>query len=176
MRLNLHISSSILLLTGVLLSNICFALQADRDQPIKVEADKASIQKKSGISTYNGNVVVRQGSMRISADKLTITTHQGKFQKMVAQGQPSTFQQITESKHKSISSSAKKMTFLANENIVIFENNAVLKQGENTFTSNRIVYNISKDQVNAGKKSGGDRVTITIQPNKKEPGLPAQKP
>ena len=168
--------SHFILLSSLLLNNTCWALQTDRQQPIKVEADKASIEKQSGTSTYNGNVVVRQGSMRISADTLTITTHQGKFQKMVAQGNPTTFQQKTDSKHKSISSSARKITFLADKDIVIFEKNAVLKQGKNTFSSNRIVYDIKVDQVNAGKQSGGDRVTITIQPVNDEPGVPVKKP
>jgi len=171
-----NLLSHFILLSSLLLHNTCWALQTDSQQPIKVEADKASIEKKSGTSTYNGNVVVRQGSMRISADTLIITTYQGKFQKMVAQGNPTTFQQKTDSNHKTISSSARKITFLANKDIVIFEKNAVLKQGKNTFASNRIVYDIKVDQVNAGKKSGGDRVIITIQPANDKPGVPANKP
>jgi len=174
MRHNHLISSCILLLSGILFSNFSLALQTDRKQPIKIEAGKASIEKKTGISTYSNNVMVRQGSMRITADKITIYTREGKLVKMTALGKPTTFQQKTNNKNKSIDASAMKMTFHANSNIAIFENNAVLKQGGNTFTSNRIVYNIGKDQVNAGKKSGGDRVTITIQPAEQKPNMPAQ--
>lgn len=176
MRLSIRTSTCLLLLAGFFPASYSWALIADRQQPLKVEADRASIQKKSGISTYSGNVVVRQGSMRIVANKITITTHEGQFQKIVALGQPSTFEQLTDSQHKKISSSARKMTFFANKNIIIFEKNAVLKQGENIFSSDKIVYDISNDKVNAGKKSGGGRVTITIQPNKTEPVSPAQKP
>lgn len=168
--------SSYLLLSGMLFSSISMALQTDRKQAIKIEAGKASIQKKTGISSYSENVMVRQGSMRITADKITIYTHKGKLVKMIARGQPSTFQQQTDNDNKSIVASAVKITFSANTNIAVFENNAMLKQGGNTFSSNRIVYNIDKDQVDAGKKSGGDRVTITIQPAAQKNNLPAQKP
>jgi len=175
MRLRLNLYPALLLLAVCLTSTGSWALQTDRKQAVKVEADKASIEKQSGKSTYTGNVMVQQGSMRITADTLSITTKDGKLHKMVAQGKPATFQQKTNNKHKTITASAMKMFFHASSNTAIFENKAVLKQGKNTFTSNRIVYDISKDEVKAGKKSGGDRVTITIQPAEQDTAKPAQQ-
>jgi lipopolysaccharide export system protein LptA len=130
-----------------------------------VEADKASINKKAGSSSYTGNVIVQQGSMRIAADSLIVNTHDGKLKTMVAKGQPVNFQQQSEKGNRNISAVAGKMTFHADSNVVVFEQDAALSQGANKFSSNRITYNIGKDIVDAGKKSGGDRVTITIQPS-----------
>ena len=141
-----------------------FALDSDRKQTINVEADKASIDKKAGSSRYSGNVIVQQGSMRITADLLIVNTLNGKLTRMVAEGKPVNFQQQTESGNKNVKAVAGKMTFQADKNIIVFEQEAALSQGANKFSSNRITYNIDKDMVDAGKTSGGDRVTITIQP------------
>ena len=166
-----HHIKSILTIAGLttLLSTSVMALPSDRSQAINVEADKASISKKTGTSTYSGNVVVKQGSMRISAEKLVVHTKHGKLQMMRAQGGPVEFKQQAKD-NKNIYASAQTMTYQANTNIIIFEKNAELRQGANKFASNRIIYDINKDTVNAGKKSGGDRVTITIQPA--EPAKP----
>jgi len=141
-----------------------FALESDRKQAINVEADKANFNKKVGSSRYTGNVIVQQGSMRISADSLIVNTKNGKLNTMVAKGKPVNFQQRTEKGNKDISAVAGKMTYHAISNLVVFEQDATLSQGDNKFTSNRISYNIDKDTVDAGKASGGGRVTITIQP------------
>jgi len=148
-----------------------FALESDRSKPLKVQADRASLQKKSGISTYSGHVIVQQGSLIIKADQLTVYTRDGKLLKMVAQGSPAGFQQRPDNKKQDITAKALKMTFNARENTTIFEQQAELRQGKNAFKSNRIVYNLSKDTVIAGKQNGGGRVTITIQTDK-----PASKP
>jgi len=165
-----HIKSAIMIpLLVALSSSAAFALQSDRKQAVNVEADKATISKKSGTSTYSGNVIVQQGSMRITADKLVVYTKRGKLSMMRAQGQPVEFKQQGKD-NKNISAIAQTMTYQANDNIIIFEQGAELRQGPNKFASNRIIYDINKDTVNAGKKSGGDRVTITIQPA--EPASP----
>jgi len=164
MPLNSKSATLLLSLSLILGSMNIFALDTDRKQPINVEADKASIDKKAGSSRYSGNVVVSQGSMRITADLLIVNTLDGKLKTMVAEGKPVNFQQQAEKGKKNISAVAGKMTFHASNNIVVFEKDASLRQGANKFSSNRITYNINKDTVNAGKTSGGDRVTITIQP------------
>jgi len=153
-----------ILFTGIIICTNSWALNTDRKQPVKVEADKASIHKKTGISTYTGHVLVRQGSMRIRAKKLTVYTRHGRLLKMIAWGSPASFEQRTENRSGSIKATAKKMTFHADRNIAVFENEARLQQNLNTFTSKRIVYNANTDTVDAGEKRGSDRVTITIQP------------
>ncbi|HEC28217.1 MAG TPA: lipopolysaccharide transport periplasmic protein LptA [Gammaproteobacteria bacterium] len=162
--------------TGMAICTNSLALNTDRKQPLKVEADKASIHKKTGTSTYTGHVLVRQGSMRIQARKLTVYTRQGKLEKMVARGRPASFEQRPENRSGNIKATAKKMTFHADRNIIVFENEARLQQDLNTFTSKRIVYNVNTDTVDAGEKNGGNRVTITIQPKSRQQNRTPVKP
>ena len=164
----MHLSTSIIrgmcLIIALTFSYSAQALKADRKQPIKVEADKANIEKQSGISTYSGHVVIRQGSLIITADKLKLYTKNGKLERMVANGKPATFNQRG-AQGKNVRANANKITFHMKRNVAIFEGKANLMQGDNTFNSNRIIYNANTNSVDAGKSSGGGRVIITISPD-----------
>ena len=54
------------LMWGILLSSSVLALTGDREQPIQIEANQATINNIEGIATYQGNVIVTQafGSRR----------------------------------------------------------------------------------------------------------------
>jgi lipopolysaccharide export system protein LptA len=80
-----------LLLLGLLLSAQSYALPEDREKPINLEADSASFDQNTGVSIYQGNVVVTQGTMYLAADKATVYLQGGEFQKMEAVGKPTQF-------------------------------------------------------------------------------------
>ena len=48
------------------------ALDSDREQPIQIEADEAVRDEMVGETRYEGNVVLTQGSLRITADRIAI--------------------------------------------------------------------------------------------------------
>jgi lipopolysaccharide export system protein LptA len=75
---------------AVLLAPLAAALPEDRNQPIKLEAGRGQLDQKSGVSVYEGNVVISQGSMRLTADTATIYVKDNSFQKMDATGNPAT--------------------------------------------------------------------------------------
>ena len=60
----------------------------DRTQPIHLEASRGQLDQKTGISVYEGNVVITQGSMRLTADTVTIHVKDNNFQRMEATGAP----------------------------------------------------------------------------------------
>ena len=65
----------LLLLTSCITSaTSSFALPDDSQKVIDIEADSAFIDNEKGNAIYIGNVKVTQGSILISANKLTITS------------------------------------------------------------------------------------------------------
>lgn len=54
------------LLVCCLISGLTVGLSSDPDQPIEVEADSAELDDKERIAVYQGNVVVIQGSIRLT--------------------------------------------------------------------------------------------------------------
>ena len=46
------------------------ALSTDRDQPIEIEADFAELDDSRGVTMYKGNVIVTQGSLKLTGESL----------------------------------------------------------------------------------------------------------
>ncbi|MDX1733349.1 MAG: LptA/OstA family protein, partial [Halioglobus sp.] len=62
------------------------ALPDDREQPIHITADTAVRDEKRGVTIYSGHVQMRQGSMELDADSLTIYHEAADADKFVARG------------------------------------------------------------------------------------------
>jgi len=147
----------------LILPGVVSALQSDKDQPIYIEADAVDIDDRSGISTYKGNVELTQGSIVIKADKVTVTQRQNETDQIEAVGKPVTFQQDTEDGKGTIKGRAKKTEYSANSEIINMIGDAVLTQGQDTFKSDRIIYDRARAVVKAGASAKGkERVKVTI--------------
>lgn len=164
MRSRIDTSALLLALTTLLIPFHADALQSDREQPLQVEADRANIDNKNGISIYLGNVIVVQGSMRITADKLTVYARDQILTKMISEGNPTTYKQRPEGKEQDVKGRGQRIEYYEDTETAIFIERAVLEQDGNTFNSDRIVYDVARDKVNAGTTSSGDRVRIILQP------------
>jgi lipopolysaccharide export system protein LptA len=162
---NKFLSIVLVMFMPVMTANV-HALESDRQQALKVEADSAEINKKTGVSVYTGNVIIHQGTLKITAARIEIHSNNGNMSRIVAEGKPATYRQRPEKRDKDIVAQAGRMEYDVIRNRAVFLQKAVLNQAGNTFKSDRIVYDIANDAVDAGKKDGGDRVIITIQPGK----------
>ena len=65
------------LLLGLLLSQNVFALNTDRAAPMDLTAEHWQGSMKSGSQVWTGNVRISQGSLKIQADKGTISYQDG---------------------------------------------------------------------------------------------------
>lgn len=151
------------------LPGVAAALSSDRDQPMYVEADRADIDDQRGVSVYRGNVKITQGTLQLTAAELTVHSKDGDITKAIAIGQPATYRQRPDGKEQDVEAEALRMEYFGVEQKIILIDKAEVRQGGDTFRSDRIHYDIAKDVVNAGATAGspGDRVRITIQPKPK---------
>ena len=165
--MDLKTSLFFLLLTCYLASSTStFALSTDTKQPIKIEADKAIIDDISGVATYEGNVVVTQGSIQINANKVTLNySEKQTLEKVVAEGEPAHFKQTPEGGKSDIQAKAKRMEYFADVNVIQLSEGAELWQGKDTFTGQRIKYNTQNGVIEADKGDSKEgRVSVVIQP------------
>ena len=140
----------------------------DTQKPITIEADKAELDEKSQIGKYLGNVVLQQGDIKIKADKLTVFSKDGQFQRLTAEGNPIEFVQHRDNKD-DIRGTSLKMEYDAESKNFILMKNAELWQGENRFSGEHIQFDPEKETVTATSSAAkgsnsGQRVQITIQP------------
>ncbi|MDM8569974.1 lipopolysaccharide transport periplasmic protein LptA [Thiotrichales bacterium HSG1] len=161
--------NKILLIALLLTYNNIYALSTDREQPILIEADQATIDNVGGIATYEGNVVVTQGSIRIDADKITLNyTLKQTIEKIVATGNLASFKQHLDS-DEDINAKAKQMEYNAIKDILHLVDKAELrkqKNGKDIYTSNapRITYDTKKGFTKADGGDGNGRIKISIEP------------
>ena len=145
------------------------ALEDDQEQPLYLEADSAELDEAKSMSIYTGNVFVKQGSMEITGNQVTV--HHDAERKpihIVAVGAPSTYRQEVEGEEQEVEAEALRMEYDTNKDEITLIDNAVLFQGEDTFRSDRIVYDRTNGLVKAGTSAQGkERVKITITPSKR---------
>lgn len=145
-----------------------WALNSDKKQPIEIEADRFLLDDKKSITVYTGNVVVTQGSMQIQADEITIYGKLGKTEKIVATGTPVKFKQLPEGQNEPIRGESLRAEYMVNQDLLLLLNHATLWQNDNTFSSDRIQYDMPNAQVKAGAPgSGSKRVQVTLEPANK---------
>lgn len=139
------------------------ALESDREQPIELAADSVDIDEGKGLSIYRGDVDLRQGSIRLRADVVTVHQAGRKTSKIVAEGRPVKFKQ--QSKKGPVNGEARRVEYeVASENLLLI-GDAVLVQGTDSMRSDRIVYDRVRAVVKAGAAAKGkQRVRISIQP------------
>ncbi|HCT98989.1 MAG TPA: lipopolysaccharide transport periplasmic protein LptA [Methylococcaceae bacterium] len=147
-----------------------FALESDAKQAITIDSNGASYDEKSQLSTYTGNVVATQGSIRVNSDKLVVHLKDGEAEKLVFTGKMAKFKQTPSPGAKDITGQAETGEFYPKRNLLVLINNATIWQGNGTYSSDFIEYDIKTSLVKAGDKnndesnSGKQRVHVVIQP------------
>jgi len=172
-------------LCGLLMSGAAGALSTDKDQPIEIEADSAELDDKKGVTLYEGNVVVTQGSIRMTGDRMTVNyTKENELDTVVLTGKPATYRQLPDKSDVYDESEALQMEFYKSKNLIVLINRAKVKQKDVRFSGDRIEYDTEHSKIKArgsvttsGKTSAEDgaakpekgRVKIIIKPpGKKE--------
>lgn len=165
------------LLVLVLMFTTLAVAQEPRDEPIYIESDSLKIDDIKGISTYQGNVVFRQGPDTLKADKVVIYTEQRKdVKKIVATGKPARFDRYAELLEDRSWGEAEIIEYYADKSLVIFNKEARFQQGDNQFSGNRVEYELDKKLVKAGKNVAGEgRIKMIIHPRSKDEGKPEQE-
>ncbi len=136
-------------------------------EPLTIEADRAVIDEKKGLSVYSGNVVLIQGPNTFRADILTVYgSKENKIDKILAEGKPIHFRQKGVADQSDISGEALKFQFFATEKRLLLLGEAKLKQGNNFFSGDKIEYDTQRQIVTAeASKSSKERVKVTINPD-----------
>jgi lipopolysaccharide export system protein LptA len=155
---------------------LAYGLAADRDQPITIEADRATFKEKESISIYQGNVYLNQGTLKLHGDTMTVYTRDDHIEKAILTGNPATFLQRPDGQDVDQHAEARRMEYQEGAGLMILTGAARVWQTDGKeFRSEKIIYDITRNTANAGDSSGSDRVHITLQP-KSKPKSPDSAP
>ncbi|MEX2354064.1 MAG: lipopolysaccharide transport periplasmic protein LptA [Gammaproteobacteria bacterium] len=133
------------------------ALSTDKDQDIEVEANTAYLDDIKNISIYTGNVIVIQGSIRITGDKMTIFyTGEKDLEKIIMEGSPATFRQLPDNSTVYDEAEALVMEFYETGNLIVLTGQARVSQGDRRLQADYIEYDTELSQVRARTAQSGD--------------------
>jgi lipopolysaccharide export system protein LptA len=170
-RIHRLADSAAAMLTVLLLALPCTqatALPEDREQPIHITADKAVRDEKRGVTIYTGSVEMRQGSMELDADSLTIFHEAEDANKIVARGKPARMRQQPEPDEGLVHAEARVITYLRDRELVKLRIGAYLEREDGTLvTGDSIDYFITQQLVKAesDRSDEDNKVVVVIPPS-----------
>jgi len=172
MRLALFIAAAILALVPA-----ARAERADREKNIVVNADHLYGDDANRTSTFEGNVVVTQGTMRMTANKVTMKEDPDRHKFYVAYGSPVTFRQKRDNVDEYIEGYAQRAEFDDLNDVVKLYEKARVTSNSNVINGEYIQYDMRKELAEVQGAPPGtklapgtvpERVKVTIIPAKKD--------
>jgi lipopolysaccharide export system protein LptA len=161
-------------LSAALGSASAWSLPTDRDQPIHIQSDDAQLDDKRGVATYKGNVVITQGSMKITGNTVTITRNaQGEVDVFTSVGNLAYYEQKPAVDKPIVQAYAVTIQYYAAQDRIVLIDKAKVVNDGNTSEGEKIVYDTVRQIVSAGRASGAKvtaprpRIDMVIQPKKK---------
>ena len=161
----------------LLISVTAHAERADRDKPMLLEANRASLDDAKKIQILEGDVLITKGTMTLKADRVVITEDQYGFQKGTAfsgKGGLARFRQKRDGKEEYVEGEGERIEYNTNSEVVELFHRAWVKSGEDQVRGDYIWYDAISEKylVTAGEnrdpKAPPGRVRVVIQPKGKD--------
>ena len=156
----------------LLASAVATAEKADRDQPVKLEADKVTIDDAKQIAVFEGNVVLRQGTLVIRGDRMEVRQDKEGFRYGTTWGNRAYFRQKRDGADEFIEGWAERLEYDGRAETMKMFSRAQVKRGQDEVRGNFISYDAKSEfyKVIGGGNRGADsqhsggRVRAVIQP------------
>jgi lipopolysaccharide export system protein LptA len=150
------------------------AEKGDREKEIVVGADRLTADDANRTSTFDGNVIVTQGTMRMTAAKVTVKEDAQRHKFYVANGTPVTFRQKRDKVDEWVEGFAERAEFDDRNDVLKLYNKAKVKSNQNEITGDFISYDMKREVAEVSGAPPGttppanSRVKVIILPPKKE--------
>jgi lipopolysaccharide export system protein LptA len=150
------------------------AEKADREKEIVVGADRLVADDAHKTSTFDGNVVVTQGTMRMTAAKVTVKEDAERHKFYVADGSPVTFRQKLDNSDEWVEGYADRAEFDDRNDVLRLYNHARVKRNQNEIAGDFISYDMRRELAQVSGAAPGatasipSRVKAIILPPKKD--------
>jgi lipopolysaccharide export system protein LptA len=150
-----------------------FAERTDRSKPVTIEANSMTADEGKKLATFEGKVVLSQGSLVIRAERIVIRQDSEGFQHGIATGNPATFLHKREGLDEYICGEALRVEYDSKLDRVEFFDKARLRRDSgDDVRGDYISYDaanerfVVKSRTDAAGASRGGRVSATIMPKK----------
>lgn len=160
------------------------AERADRAKPVNLEADRVTVDENKQTATFEGNVVLTQGTLMIRGDRMIVQQDADGFKSGTAHGNLASFRQKREGFDEYVEGYAERIEYDSKADRVQMFNRAYLKKSNDEVRGNYISYDAATEffRVTGGGKQAATpgnpegRVRAIIQPKSRDSGAPDAPP
>ncbi len=156
-------------------SGVSVAEKADREKAIHIESDRVTVNDLKQISVFDGNVVLRQGTMMIRGDRMEVRQDKEGFKQGTVWGKRAHFRQKREGVNEWIEGWAERVEYDSRADKVQLFKRANMKRGEDDVSGDYISYDAVSEffqVVGGGAKAASSnnpegRSRVVLQPRGK---------
>lgn len=153
-----------LVIISIFSLNTAFALQSDFKEQIFIDSDQQMADLSENQATFLNDVIIRQGTIEIHADKVIVEREKtGELKVIKAFGKPATFHQILDNK-KPIDADGQQLIYYPSKQTIELIENAHIVQEKSEIKGDKITYNIVKEKMEAFSSKNNTRVTSVFIP------------
>lgn len=154
------------------------AERADRTKPVKLEADRVTVDEAKQTAVFEGNVILSQGTLTIRGDRLVVQQDADGFKSGSARGNLASFRQKREGHNEYIEGYAERIEYDSKADRLQMFNRARLKKNNDDVRGNYISYDAATEffhVIGGGKQAATPdnpegRVRAVIQPKARDKG------
>lgn len=159
---------------GLGLASPVRAEKADRDKPVNIEANSVRVDDISKLAIYEGKVIMTQGSMMMTADRIEVRQDAQGFSSGDARGKQVYFRQKMEGRDEFAEGWADRIEFDGRADKLKLTGKAYLKRGDEELRGNLIIYDGKTEFFQAQGSIDGTpgRVRAVIKPKNPQSGKP----
>jgi len=169
---------SALLVVAAAAAAPAIAKQSDRDQPTDITSTKfdGTNQQPNGKVIWIGNVVLKQGTLKVTGGKATgYLDGDNNLTRVVVDGSPATIHQLDD-QNQPMDGRASNIDYKIDQDVAVLTGNAWVNQpAKGSAEGDKLTYN-TKDSTMTGESSGGAPVHMTFQPKNKTPAAAPATP
>jgi lipopolysaccharide export system protein LptA len=166
----------------VLLSQPSLAEKADREKPVRLEADSVTLDDLKKISVFEGNVLLVQGTLMLRADRVEAKQNDAGLQSVSARGNPVSFRQKRDGVDEYVEGFANQVEYDSVQSLLRLIGDARLRKGGDEIRGSQITYDARTEfykvigQQGAPGPSGRVRVIIRSKSQAEQEKSKAQAP
>ncbi len=151
-----------LIFGAIIFSLSAQSLESDYDQPIEVTSVSQHAKMKTNTITFTEDVLLIQGSIKITGDKLTVIRGEAANQEiMIVKGKVATFYQ-TQDDGKPFDAEASTIHYDVAKAKITLTGNAQVKQLDSQINGSEIIYFLETEEIMVDSKKNSEQRVKTI--------------
>ena len=142
---------------------LAHALQTDRQQPLEINADSTDGTLGDGRAELRGNVLIRQGSLLITADVAEVQKVEGRVREVILTGEPVHLEQEIEQQGR-VLATANRIEYRVATGLVTLTGGADVQHPQYRVSGDVLNYDLNVQHFQGSGQDENGRIRIELDP------------